>query len=116
MDYSTTSLDTLAATLGCRITRCPPARDTQYSDRQIMSRVLARDPLPPEHSLYATRVAPRPHGRPGWSAIENPRLDEIKLGRTVYQMMIRGVTQDDLREAQRQGWLTLSAKDGAHTT
>ena len=50
---------------------------------------------------------------PAGAPIENPRLDEIKLGRTVYQMLIRGVTQDDLREAQRQGWLTLSAKDGA---
>lgn len=91
-------------------TKCPPARDTAYSDRNVLDRVAARDTPTAFERQVALTVKQRPHGREGWAPIPNPRLDEIKQGRTVQQMLCRGVTEQDIHLASRQGWLTLGDK------
>lgn len=88
-------------------TKLPPARDRHLSDRDMLGRVANRDQPTPFERQVAVNVKPRPHGREGWSPLPNPRLDEIKQGRTVAQMLCRGVTEYDIRTASRQGWLTL---------
>lgn len=88
-------------------TKCPPARDTAYSDRNVLDRVAARDTPTAFERQVAIKIGQRPHGREGWAPIPNPRLDEIKQGRTVQQMLCRGVTEQDIQLAVKQGWLTL---------
>lgn len=93
--------------------KCPPARDTTYSDRDVLDRVWNRDAPTAFERQKATRVGQRPHSRQAadgtpWSSIPNARLDEIRVGRTVRQMLSRGVTDPDIRLAVRQGWLVLS--------
>ena len=88
-------------------TKCPPARDTHLSARDLLDRVANRDVATPFERQVALAVRPRPHGREGWAPVPNPRLDEIKVGRTVRQMLCRGVTEADILTASRQGWLTL---------
>jgi len=88
-------------------TKCPPAKDTAYGDRDLLDRVAARDLPTAFERKVAVRVGQRPHGREGWSPVPNPRLDEIKQGRTVQQMICRGVTLADIHLASRHGWLTL---------
>ena len=97
-------------------TKCPPARDTALSDRQLLDRVRDAATAPTTfEKMVATKVAQRPHSRQTadgtpWSPIPCARLDEIKVGRTVRQMMTRGVTEQDIRDASRLGWLTLGER------
>lgn len=91
--------------------KCPPAKDTHLSDRNILDMVRARDLPTAFEKQIALKVKPRPHGREGWTAPPCPRLDEIKQGRTVQQMLCRGVTLADIHLASRQGWLVLSTGD-----
>lgn len=105
--FSFLPLEVLGHLFGCRVTRCPPALDTQFSDSQILSRVLARDPPPAWHTLVARRVEQRKHARDGWTLPGNDRLERIIEGHTVGQMLAHGVTVDDLWIAQREGWLDL---------
>lgn len=107
LSLSSSPLKALAAALGCRVSRCPPALDCQYSNRQLLDRVLARDPHRSVYAMVAARVLPRVHGRAGWTAQRVPRLDYVQEGRTVSWMLARGVTLADLDEAQRDGWLVL---------
>ncbi len=97
-------------------TKCPPARDTALCDRQLLDRVrdAATAPTAFERQV-AVKVTQRPHSRQTpngtpWSPIPCARLDEIKVGRTVRQMMTRGVTEQDIHLASSQGWLTLGDK------
>ena len=96
-------------------TKCPPARDTCLSDRDLLNRVWNADKPTAFERMVAVRVIQRPHSRKTpngtpWSPMPCARLDEIKVGRTVRQMMTRGVTEQDIRDASRLGWLTLGER------
>ena len=96
-------------------TKCPPARDACLSDANVLDLVRGRDADTAFERMVAVRVAKRPHSRQTadgtpWSPIPCARLDEIKVGRTVRQMMTRGVTEQDIRDASRLGWLTLGER------
>lgn len=88
--------------------RLPAAKDRIYSTGDLLDRVAAKDRPTSFERRVASHVFPRPHGRPGWTQNPNPRLDEIKAGRTVAQMICRGVTMDDIKLAVEQGWLVLT--------
>ncbi len=96
-------------------TKCPPARDTAYSDRDLLNRVWNQDAPTKFERQVAVKVTRRPHSRRAadgtpWSPVPCARLDEVKQGRTVRQMLTRGVTEADVRDAVRLGWLTLGDK------
>jgi hypothetical protein len=89
------------------MTKGPPARDCVYSDRNILDRVWNRDSPTRFERQVAIKVLPRPHGREGWTACPHPRLDQIIEGRTVRQMISRGVLEADIRSAVKARWLVL---------
>lgn len=89
-------------------TRLPPAKDRVYSDRDVLDRVWNRDAPTAFERRVAIKVSSRPHGRDGWTAQPHPRLDKIKIGLTVRQMLSRGVLEADIRAAVADGWLVLS--------
>lgn len=88
-------------------TKCPPANDRVYSTRDMLDRVWNRDAPTAFEKQVAVRVLPRPHGRPGWTAQDHPRLDRIRVGLSVGQMLTRGVLESDVRAAVIDGWLVL---------
>jgi hypothetical protein len=88
-------------------TKCPPANDRVYSTRDVLDRVWNQDKPTAFERQVAVEVLPRPHGRPGWTAQDHPRLDRIRTGMSVRQMLTRGVTEQDIRTAVADGWLVL---------
>jgi hypothetical protein len=96
------------------ITKCPPAMDRHLNSRDILDRVWNRDNPTAYEKQVAVEVYPRPHprtspvtGKP-WTCQAHPRLDEIKVGRSVTQMLARGVLRSDIGAAVRAGWLVLT--------
>lgn len=63
--------------------------------------VIAAPPTPAERRVaWVTPTNPR---QPG--TVAHQRWRDIKVGRTVAQLRIRGITRRDLRKAERRGWL-----------
>jgi hypothetical protein len=90
------------ALVGRPIVRLPP----------VMPKPLPKLPPPPETPLADRRkvlaVAPNPR-LPTTPAFH--RYREVRVGRTVAQLLRRGVTRKDVREAVRNGWVRLSAEE-----
>jgi len=83
---------------GCRVTRCPPAlRGSAPSPRRDDRRAPDQ-----RRVVSVVRDNPRQTRTPAWH-----RWRVVRVGRTVQQMLARGLTRKDLRIAVRHQWIQL---------
>jgi hypothetical protein len=98
------------AALGKPITHCPPDASARLSDEELCARVLLADRHPDDRVLTKGR-----HPRfPGHAVYRGPsrqgssaRYAAITPGKTVRQLLMRGVTRRMIREAVKNGWVVL---------
>jgi hypothetical protein len=98
------------AALGKPITHCPPDASARLSDEELCARVLLADHHPDDRVVTKGR---RPRF-PGHAVYRGPsrqgasaRYAAIAPGKTVRQLLMRGVTRRQIREAIKNGWVSL---------
>lgn len=89
------SLRAVSRLIGRPITYCPPA----------LSRRLPPSSLLREGDMRRVRRVRGNPRLPGTDA--HRRFSEMRPGRTITQLLVRGVTRRDIREALRRGWMRL---------
>jgi hypothetical protein len=107
---ATEAAEAAEALIGRPITHCPPDASAALSDEELCARILLADHHPDDRVVRKGR-SPR---FPGHAIYRGPsrtgatdRYKAITPGKTVRQLLARGVTRRQLREAVKNGWVTL---------
>ena len=101
-------LPILEAALGRPVTRCAPARGTALSNTTLLDR--ARDAFSVydlQNDLVVTAVYPRRYTQDR-AQLPSPLYDEFKVGRTITQLLARGLSRKLIGRARRAGGVVMS--------